>query len=102
MFVLWNQEWTQLFTYTRKQLVASIRSRAINLFYYYYYYYYKFINIFNLLIAGYDITSPTPNLHWIDFFGTCTSTPFAVSLLDRYRHSELTLEEAKVLIKKCE
>ncbi|CAJ0907203.1 6636_t:CDS:2 [Entrophospora sp. SA101] len=82
--------------FTRRELATSIRSRKPY--------------AVNLLIAGFDITSSKPDLYWIDYFGTSTSVPFAahgygsyycLSILDRYHHSELTLEEAKLLIKKC-
>ncbi|KAG2134114.1 nucleophile aminohydrolase [Suillus clintonianus] len=47
----------------------------------------------NLLLGGYDTSSHTPNLYWIDYLGTVVEVPFAahgygayfaLSLLDRY------------------
>ena len=46
----------------------------------------------NLLVGGYDTSSDTPHLYWIDYLGTMSSVPFAahgygayfaLSLLDR-------------------
>lgn len=47
----------------------------------------------NLLLGGYDVTTYTPHLYWVDYFGTLVEVPFAahgygsyfaLSLLDRY------------------
>ncbi|CAG8700869.1 13197_t:CDS:2, partial [Racocetra fulgida] len=63
-----------------------------------------------LLIAGYDITTSKPHLYWIDYLGSSVEVPFAahgygsyycMSILDRYHHPDITLDEAKVLVKKC-
>ncbi|CAG8634488.1 3580_t:CDS:2, partial [Cetraspora pellucida] len=65
-------------TFTRKELATSLRSR--------------------------------PHLYWIDYLGSSTEVPFAahgygayycMSILDRYHHPDITLDEAKVLVKKC-
>ncbi|CAG8506299.1 498_t:CDS:10 [Dentiscutata erythropus] len=83
-------------TFTRKELATSLRSRHP-------------YTVF-LLIAGYDITTSKPHLYWIDYLGSSIEVPFAahgygayycMSILDRYHHPDLTLDEAKVLIKKC-
>ncbi|CAG8780885.1 12288_t:CDS:2, partial [Gigaspora rosea] len=83
-------------TFTRKELATSLRSRHP-------------YQVF-LLIAGYDITTSSPHLYWIDYLGSSAEVPFAahgygayycLSILDRYHHPNLTLDEAKGLIKKC-
>ena len=47
----------------------------------------------NLLVGGYDTSTHTPHLYWVDYLGTMTEVPFAahgygayfaLSLLDRY------------------
>ncbi|CAG8556555.1 11539_t:CDS:2 [Acaulospora colombiana] len=83
-------------TFTRRELAKSLRSR-------------KPYHV-NLLIAGYDTTDSTPHLYWIDYLGSLVEIPFSahgygayycLSLLDRYHRPDITLDEAKVLIKKC-
>ncbi|CAG8789786.1 7955_t:CDS:2, partial [Cetraspora pellucida] len=83
-------------TFTRKELATSLRSRHP-------------YTVF-LLIAGYDITTSKPHLYWIDYLGSSAEVPFAahgygsyycMSILDRYHHPDITLDEAKVLVKKC-
>ncbi|GET01923.1 putative multicatalytic endopeptidase complex chain PRE1 [Rhizophagus clarus] len=83
-------------TFTRKELATSLRSRhpyAVN-----------------LLIAGYDVTALSSQLYWIDYLGSSVNVPFAahgygayytLSLLDRYHRPDISLDEAKVLVKKC-
>jgi 20S proteasome subunit beta 4 len=50
----------------------------------------------NLLLGGYDVSTKSPNLYWIDYLGTLAEVPFAaqgygsyfvLSLLDRYADS---------------
>jgi len=83
-------------TFTRKELATSLRSRKPYLA--------------NLLIAGYDVSTLSSQLYWIDYLGSSASIPFAahgygayyvLSILDRYHRSDISLDEAKVLIKKC-
>ncbi|RHZ78171.1 hypothetical protein Glove_167g58 [Diversispora epigaea] len=83
-------------TFTRRELAQSLRSRKPYMV--------------NLLIAGYDITKTTPHLYWIDYLGSSIEAPhvahgygsyYTVSFLDKHHHPDLTLEEAKILIKKC-
>src|ERR1700742_2438687 len=47
----------------------------------------------NLLIGGYDVSTKSPNLYWVDYLGTLAEVPFAahgygsyfvLSLLDRF------------------
>jgi 20S proteasome subunit beta 4 len=63
-----------------------------------------------LLIAGYDVSTLSSQLYWIDYLGTSVSVPFTahgygafyvLSILDRYHRPDISLDEAKVLIKKC-
>ncbi|KAH8833706.1 20S proteasome subunit [Flagelloscypha sp. PMI_526] len=64
----------------------------------------------NLLVGGYDISTYTPHLYWIDYLGTLAEVPFAahgygsyfaLSLLDRYHNPEGTLEEGIEALKRC-
>jgi len=64
----------------------------------------------NLLIAGCDPETGVPELYWLDYLASLKKLPFAVqgygqyfcnSTMDRYYHPDMTLEEAKVLMKKC-
>jgi len=64
----------------------------------------------NLLLGGYDTSTHTPHLYWVDYLGTLASVPFAahgygsyfaLSLLDRYHDPEATLEEGLATLKRC-
>ncbi|OBZ66469.1 putative proteasome subunit beta type-4 [Grifola frondosa] len=64
----------------------------------------------NLLVGGYDTSTYTPHLYWIDYLGTMTSVPFAahgygsyfaLSLLDRYHDPEASLEEGLATLRRC-
>ncbi|KAI0694143.1 N-terminal nucleophile aminohydrolase [Cytidiella melzeri] len=64
----------------------------------------------NLLLGGYDTSSYTPHLYWVDYLGTLVEVPFAahgygsyfaLSLLDRYHDPEATLEEGLATLKRC-
>jgi 20S proteasome subunit beta 4 len=62
------------------------------------------------LIAGVDSKTFKPELYWLDYLASSVKLPFAahgyasyfcMSTMDRYWHSEMTLEEAIALLKKC-
>ncbi|CCM05399.1 uncharacterized protein FIBRA_07615 [Fibroporia radiculosa] len=64
----------------------------------------------NLLVGGYDTSTHTPSLYWVDYLGTQASVPFgahgygsyfALSLLDRYHNPEATLEEGLDTLRRC-
>ncbi|KIK57361.1 hypothetical protein GYMLUDRAFT_75564 [Collybiopsis luxurians FD-317 M1] len=64
----------------------------------------------NLILGGFDVTSDTPHLYWIDYLGTIAEVPFgahgygsyfALSLLDRYHNPEASLEEGLETLKRC-
>ncbi|KAH8102318.1 20S proteasome subunit [Cristinia sonorae] len=64
----------------------------------------------NLLLGGYDTTTHTPHLYWMDYLGTLVDVPFAahgygsyfaLSLLDRYHDPEAPLEEGLAVLKRC-
>ncbi|CAL1709378.1 unnamed protein product [Somion occarium] len=64
----------------------------------------------NLLLGGYDTSTHTPHLYWIDYLGTLASVPFAahgygsyfaLSLLDRYHDPEASLEEGLATLRRC-
>ncbi|CAI2189457.1 7706_t:CDS:2 [Funneliformis geosporum] len=83
-------------TFTRRELATSLRSR-------------KPYNV-NLLIAGYDVTTSLPHLYWIDYLGTNATLPYAahgygayytLSILDKYHRPDISLDEAKAIVKKC-
>ncbi|EIN14217.1 N-terminal nucleophile aminohydrolase [Punctularia strigosozonata HHB-11173 SS5] len=80
----------------RRSLAESIRSRKPY--------------AVNLLLGGYDTTTHTPHLYWIDYLGTMATVPFAahgygsyfaLSLLDRYHDPEATLDEGLATLKRC-
>ncbi|CAG8487040.1 8075_t:CDS:2 [Ambispora gerdemannii] len=82
--------------FTRRQVAESLRSRQPY--------------SVNLLIAGYDVKTEASQLYWIDYLGSLIEIPFAAhgygayyvtSVLDRYYYPQISLDEAKVLIKKC-
>jgi len=64
----------------------------------------------NLLLGGYDTSTHTPHLYWVDYLGTLASVPFgahgygayfALSLLDRYHDPEASLEEGLDTLRRC-
>ncbi|KAI0768308.1 N-terminal nucleophile aminohydrolase [Trametes elegans] len=64
----------------------------------------------NLLIGGYDTSTSTPHLYWVDYLGTLSEVPFAahgygayfaLSLLDRYHDPEAPLEEGLATLRRC-
>jgi 20S proteasome subunit beta 4 len=61
------------------------------------------------LIAGYN-ERDGPELYWIDYLSSLNKIPFAahgyaaffcMSLIDRFYHKDLSVEEAKELMRKC-
>ncbi|KAG6821143.1 hypothetical protein H0H93_005363 [Arthromyces matolae] len=83
-------------SWVRRALADSIRSR-------------KPYSV-NLLLGGYDTSTFTPHLYWIDYFGTIAEVPFAahgygsyfaLSLLDRYHDPEASLEEGLATLRRC-
>ncbi|KAI9096983.1 nucleophile aminohydrolase [Phlyctochytrium arcticum] len=83
-------------SYTRRQLADSLRSR--NPYH------------VSVLIAGTDPKTSIPELYWIDYMGAMVKLNFAahgyasyfcMSTMDRYWRENMTLEEAKVVLKKC-
>ncbi|KAJ3091736.1 Proteasome subunit beta type-4 [Quaeritorhiza haematococci] len=82
--------------FTRREMAESLRSRSP-------------YNV-NVLIAGTDPKTGIPELYWIDYLASMVKVPFAahgyasyfcLSTMDRYWHENLTLEEAKALLRKC-
>ncbi|PSS34168.1 hypothetical protein PHLCEN_2v1785 [Hermanssonia centrifuga] len=64
----------------------------------------------NLLLGGYDTSTYTPHLYWMDYLGTLVEVPFAahgygsyfaLSLLDRYHDPEATVEEGLAVLRRC-
>ncbi|KAI0088339.1 N-terminal nucleophile aminohydrolase [Irpex rosettiformis] len=64
----------------------------------------------NLLLGGYDVSTYTPHLYWVDYLGTLAEVPFAahgygsyfaLSLLDRYHDPEASLEEGIATLRRC-
>ncbi|KAF8823457.1 20S proteasome subunit [Lentinula edodes] len=83
-------------SWIRRSLAQSLRSR-------------KPYSV-NLMLGGFDVTTDSPHLYWIDYLGTMTEVPFgahgygsyfALSLLDRYHDPEATLEEGLATLKRC-
>lgn len=82
--------------FTRRELADSLRSRHPY--------------SVNLIIGGYDTKKEKPELFWIDHLGAMASLPFCAqgygayfctSLMDRHYKPDLTLDEAKTLMKMC-
>ena len=82
--------------WVRNQLATSLRSR-------------KPYSV-NLLLGGFDPTSSTPSLYWIDYLGTLGTVPyaahgygayFALSTMDRWYDPEGDLEKGLELLRKC-
>ncbi|GAA5933619.1 hypothetical protein JCM1841_004501 [Sporobolomyces salmonicolor] len=83
-------------SWVRTQLAQSLRSR-------------KPYSV-NLLLGGFDPTSSSPSLYWIDYLGTLGEVPyaahgygayFALSTMDRWHNPEGTFEEGMELLRKC-
>ncbi|KAE9399595.1 N-terminal nucleophile aminohydrolase [Gymnopus androsaceus JB14] len=83
-------------SWIRRSLAQSLRSR-------------KPYSV-NLMLGGFDVTTDTPHLYWVDYLGTMTEVPFGahgygayfgLSLLDRYHNPEATLEEGIETLKRC-
>lgn len=81
--------------YTRHELAEALRQK---------------VNIVNLLLGGYDKTSNTPSLYFMDYLGTLAEVPygshgygsyFTYSLLDRLHRPDMTQVEAEDLLLKC-
>ncbi|KAG1460030.1 hypothetical protein G6F56_006038 [Rhizopus delemar] len=82
--------------FTRRELADSLRSRHPY--------------SVNLIIGGYDEKKQKSELYWIDHLGAMASLPFCAqgygayfctSLLDRHYKEDLSLDEAKTLMKMC-
>ncbi|KAI9209363.1 nucleophile aminohydrolase [Polychytrium aggregatum] len=82
--------------FTRKEMATSLRSRHP---------YHV-----NLLVGGTDPKTGHPELYWLDHYASSHKMDFAahgyasyfcMSTMDRYWRPDLTLEEAKELLKKC-
>ncbi|KAJ1967887.1 Proteasome subunit beta type-2, partial [Dimargaris verticillata] len=63
----------------------------------------------NMLVGGYDAKAGS-SLYWIDYLGAMTKIPYAahgyaafycMSVFDRYYDEDLTLDDAKDIIRKC-
>ncbi|KAJ2003385.1 Proteasome subunit beta type-4 [Coemansia thaxteri] len=87
---------SELANFIRGELAAALRSRSPSQV--------------NLLVAGYDKGKDEAALYWIDYLSAMAKVPFAAhgycgyflySVMDREYTPEITLEEAKALIKKC-
>lgn len=79
--------------YIRGQLAEALRSNPYQV---------------NLLLAGYD--NQKPSLYYIDYLSSMQPVEygahgygsyFALSTMDKYYHKDLSLDEAKDLMKKC-
>ena len=63
-----------------------------------------------MLIAGHTSEEEGPALYWTDYLGALDKVPFAVqgyashfclATMDRFYRPNMTLEEAKFVLKKC-
>ncbi|KAI7886823.1 N-terminal nucleophile aminohydrolase [Lichtheimia hyalospora FSU 10163] len=83
-------------TFTRRELADSLRSRhpyAVN-----------------MLIGGFNTKTEQPELYWVDYLGAMVRLPFGAqgygayfctSLMDRYHHADMDLEQGKQLLRQC-
>ena len=64
----------------------------------------------NLLLAGYDTTSSTPSIHWIDYLGTKADIPYAahglgmyvaLSTMDKWWYQGIDKREGLEVLRKC-
>lgn len=64
----------------------------------------------NVLLAGYDVRTDTPELYYLDHLATMTKIPyamhgyggfFATSILDRYYKADVSVEEGVAILQKC-
>ncbi|GAA5833216.1 hypothetical protein JCM9279_001459 [Rhodotorula babjevae] len=87
---------TSAAAWIRTQLATSLRSR-------------KPYSV-NLLLGGFDPTTSTPSLYWVDYLGTLGHVPyaahgygayFATSTMDRWHDPEADLEQGLDLLRKC-
>nr|KAJ3422721.1 radical S-adenosyl methionine domain-containing protein 1 [Polyrhizophydium stewartii] len=83
-------------SFTRREMAESLRSR--NPYH------------VNVLIAGVSPKTGVPELYWIDYISNMCKLNFAahgyasyfcLSTMDRYWRDDLTVEEAKALMRKC-
>lgn len=81
--------------YTRHELAEALRKK---------------VNVVNLLLGGYDKTSSTPSLYFMDYLGTMAEVPygahgygsyFTYGLLDHLHRADMTQAEAEGLLLKC-
>jgi 20S proteasome subunit beta 4 len=63
-----------------------------------------------LIIGGYDVKKQKSELYWIDYLGAMASLPFCAqgygayfctSLMDRHYKEDMSVDEAKTLMKMC-
>ncbi|SCZ88125.1 BZ3500_MvSof-1268-A1-R1_Chr2-1g04205 [Microbotryum saponariae] len=83
-------------SWTRNQLAASIRSRKPY--------------AVQLLLGGFDPTTSSPELFWIDLYGTLGTVPYAahgygayfsLSTMDRWHSPDMDLAQGLDLLRKC-
>ena len=70
----------------------------------------QYPNLVNLIMGGYDPKTNQTALYFMDYLGTLADVSFtshgygsyfALSILDRFHRSDMTLEEAEELLLKC-
>ena len=63
-----------------------------------------------MLLAGFDLPTSSPSLYWIDYLGTLATVPFAaqgygahfaLSTMDRFHTSDMSLDEGLELLRRC-
>ena len=83
-------------SFVRSELAKSLRSRSPY--------------TVNLLLGGFDPTTDTPALYWIDYLASCAKVPYAahgyaqyycLSTLDKHHHPDISFEQGMKILRMC-
>ena len=86
---------TSAANYTRNEMAKRLRQKP---------------NMVNLIMGGVDPKTKNTSLYFMDYLGALAEVSFtahgygsyfALSILDRYHHSDMTVEQAEDLLLKC-
>ncbi len=86
---------TSAASYTRHEMAKRLREKP---------------NMVNLIMGGVDSKTKNPSLYFMDYLGTLADVSFtahgygsyfALSILDRYHHDDMTFEQVEDLLLKC-
>jgi len=92
----WQLSPSAVASFIRRELAKSLRSR--NPYH------------VNLLVGGFDTTTKTPHLYWLDYLASQAAVPYAahgyaqyycLSILDKHHHPDISLERGIELMRMC-